>query len=82
MTWTPGPWSVDEDEPSIVQGPPYHEYPDQGFDNPADARLISLAPEMAEFLQRVVDDLGAGFEQYAYTLEAKALLARARGEDA
>jgi hypothetical protein len=66
------------------------EYPNEGvYDNPADARLIALAPEMADYIRRVraglvlARDAIVSPDFYNKTLvEADALLARARGEDA
>lgn len=69
---------------------------DQEFDNKADARLIALAPEMAELLQKWADVIEgqAGRDTTSMQMhgfspvklmgeirdEARALLARARGE--
>ncbi len=90
--WTPGPWhygivtSYTPPMGYIKDGPPMDN--DGTFVNLADARIASLAPEMAELLQRwhetgvdtrflTGDD---GTVPPSLAEDTQALLARARGE--
>jgi hypothetical protein len=98
MTWTPGPWTVEEpfDGPDEFHGVPVflsngllvfmeEHYGRDAKNWEADLRLASLAPEMAELLERMVDhpwgydDIGG---KNVHSHQAAALLARARGEHA
>lgn len=90
--WTAGPWLMDTNDEStsikdekgkfIVAGE-YDGYmtPFDCRHNPeesvANARLISAAPIMAEFIMRLIDNsqLELGLRE-----EAKAIIAKARGE--
>jgi len=104
VTWTPGPWADDRrdlasdgyhiwaDEHVATVNPPSSVADDDAAWGVAEAnaRLICLAPEMAELLARTDLDFrhqGDSLEFFlkrvnAYREEAAALLARARGEDA
>jgi len=99
--WTPGPWTLDPIWPAVsagqygicenIEGPCDHVtgVVPNDYDARANARLISLAPEMAELLERFVSGVEeAGPEMVwaiyvsAHENAARSLLARARGEDA
>ena len=85
MSYTPGPW---KHRPSIFGGK--HRYVQIGRDEnyttcellPADARLISAAPDLYEALQQIVDAAdGTGWDQLDATFtQARAALKKARGE--
>jgi hypothetical protein len=93
MTWTPGPWTLDDIWPDVragvyevcsgIAGPvdPVNGTVANDVDERANARLISLAPEMAELLDLMVTHANSNPE-WPYVEEAMSLLARARGEDA
>jgi hypothetical protein len=87
MTWTPGPWRTDKRIVRAAGDRPVASGIIGDKHRTANLRLISLAPEMAEWLQ----DFIAGYEQsireplppWNLKIEvARDLLARARGEDA
>ncbi len=88
--WTPGPWQVDT-ELDEVWGKPttvtlgvqvgstsFWTTPELADLNPADARLIAAAPEMAELLERLNE--GSYSDRLQVLNEAEALLSRIRGE--
>jgi len=85
MSYTPGPW---KNKPSIFGGK--HRYVQIGRDKnyttcellPADARMISAAPDLYEALQQIVDAAdGTGWDQLDATFtRARAALKQARGE--
>jgi hypothetical protein len=96
MTWTPGPWTVYPDlddcypfaigtdmttHPSVTR-----RYIHAGVEGEANARLISLAPEMAESLEAVLgwlestDEIVTNHGAHSDAVWARKLLARARGE--
>ena len=94
MTWTPGPWEISGVERDfsiwgVAKGTEVGNREAICFDvqRIEDARLISLAPEMAELLERFVTGIEeAGPEMVwaiyvsAHEHAARDLLARARGE--
>ncbi len=76
MTWTPGPWEVYAKSYINAHGEPIATIdPEPNYE--ANARLIALAPEMAELLEQTVK---AGEADSATIVGAMRLLARARGE--
>ncbi len=74
--WTPGPWTA-----FIHQSGPMDDFV---YLNGADARLIALAPEMAELLEEILAESDAALSldspQTDLAESIRDLLARARGE--
>ncbi len=93
--WTPGPWTPRTDNDgnwhiwsvpggsiqhlvAHIEGDRFFEENQKAADD--DARLISLAPEMAELLEQMCNDNARGMTQFVLFERARDLLARARGE--
>ncbi len=96
MTWTPGPWRYEppesEYEDGVILGPGdvfVAETSYDGLSNTkehdelADGRLIALAPEMAELLEKMrnaINALDMLDGEHPLVRDANDLLKRARGE--
>ena len=84
MSYTPGPWkhrqSIFGTKYRYVQIGKEENYT-TGELNPADARLISAAPDLYEALKEIVDATDTGWEHLDATFtRARAALKKARGE--
>jgi hypothetical protein len=90
--WTPGPWEqrtlmvmANKGRDCIVHcGGMLKPIPQRVYEMEANARLIAAAPEMAEVLGCLIDDLVGALETYSTgpvenIKRARALLARIRG---
>jgi len=90
--WTPGPWDDGghDGKESLIIGSQWGEVARVGYQGDyiqrnANARLIALAPEMAEALKRLVGDVDLGEVDYEApereSLEyARSVLAKLEGE--
>lgn len=92
--WTPGPWSIRKSSPIFILEVPSRDPETMAETDTVaevfakqDARLIALVPEMAELLSyfveayRPAEDEGVRYIRASqFVDEARALLARARGE--
>ena len=78
--WTPGPWwavikGEDEHKPyTWVNSEPHSICRDMSV---ADARLIACAPEMAEYIEKLLDDLDGDCDLY---FKGADLIQKAEGE--
>jgi hypothetical protein len=78
MTWTPGPWTVAEEDGDTLAITPiavHAPFAYLGLDRHDDARLIAAAPEMAALLMAP-----GTYPDYEWVEQRDALLARIRGE--
>lgn len=89
-SWTPGPWVLTSSGGYVMAGYAAGGYPIARMDDleaphalrAANARLIAVAPEMAEALDCVMTDMqcGDGTMTMATAGKVAALLARIRGD--
>lgn len=80
---TPGPWKLLETNNGLIVMTP--DYPDLGFSKhfrEGDARLIAVAPEMLEAIERVLANLPSDLSLDGLQLESdlKDIVRKARGE--
>ena len=88
-SWTPGPWRYDSgvfyaecqlDESGMTYERPIAEMLEgRPLDTKANARLIAVAPEMFEVLERVIDPNDHKFNEVEKRIQE--IIKRVRGDD-